>query len=264
MSRNSEKVKRWRERTKLKMIAAMGGRCCICGYNEYFVSMELHHLDPKKKEMSFGSVISNPKAWSRIVKELRKCVLVCSNCHKGVHHKLVEVPLNAPRFNEEYVNVANDLESFVEADLMDNCPVCGKLKPIVYKTCSKGCAAKLSRKIDWEQINLEALQKKGLSDSAMGSIVGVSGSAVRKRINKLARNNKRKCPCCNGDFGFDHANQKYCSSKCVSLASRKCKHPSKSQLKRDISNCTWVAIGSKYGVSDNAVRKWARKYGLIS
>jgi len=26
---------------------------------------------------------------------------------------------------------------------------------------------------------------------------------------------------------------------------------------------SWVAIASKYGVSDNAVRKWARSYGLL-
>jgi len=31
----------------------------------------------------------------------------------------------------------------------------------------------------------------------------------------------------------------------------------------DIDNMSWVAIGRKYSVSDNAVKKWARKYGLL-
>jgi uncharacterized protein YjcR len=31
----------------------------------------------------------------------------------------------------------------------------------------------------------------------------------------------------------------------------------------DIEEMSWVDIGKKYGVSCNAVRKWARKYGLI-
>jgi len=31
-----------------------------------------------------------------------------------------------------------------------------------------------------------------------------------------------------------------------------------------IDTMSWCAIGRKYKVSDNAVRKWARKYGLIS
>ncbi len=34
-------------------------------------------------------------------------------------------------------------------------------------------------------------------------------------------------------------------------------------LKEDIENLSWVAIGKKYGVSDNAVRKWAKKYGIL-
>jgi len=39
--------------------------------------------------------------------------------------------------------------------------------------------------------------------------------------------------------------------------------PSREQLELDIASSSWVSIGRKYGVSDNAVRKWARKYGLI-
>ena len=57
---------------------------------------------------------------------------------------------------------------------------------------------------------------------------------------------------------------KYCSSECAHMSYRKVKRPSKEQLRKDITNCTWIAVGSKYGVSDNAVRKWARNYGLIS
>jgi transposase-like protein len=39
--------------------------------------------------------------------------------------------------------------------------------------------------------------------------------------------------------------------------------PSKEELSNMIENMTWVAIGKKYGVSDNAVRKWAKKYKLL-
>jgi 5-methylcytosine-specific restriction endonuclease McrA len=44
---------------------------------------------------------------------------------------------------------------------------------------------------------------------------------------------------------------------------RKVVWPTVEDLKDDISKLSWVAIGKKYGVSDNAVRKWARKYGLL-
>jgi 5-methylcytosine-specific restriction endonuclease McrA len=39
--------------------------------------------------------------------------------------------------------------------------------------------------------------------------------------------------------------------------------PSKRELKNMIDTMPWVAIGRKYNVSDNAVRKWARSYKLI-
>jgi len=29
-----------------------------------------------------------------------------------------------------------------------------------------------------------------------------------------------------------------------------------------IDTMSWTAIGKKYGVSDNAVKKWARKYDI--
>ena len=47
------------------------------------------------------------------------------------------------------------------------------------------------------------------------------------------------------------------------LASRKVERPNREQLKKDIGMNSWLALGKKYGVSDNAVRKWARKYNLI-
>ena len=39
--------------------------------------------------------------------------------------------------------------------------------------------------------------------------------------------------------------------------------PTIEQLKNDIESMTWAAMGQKYGVSDNAVRKWAKYYDLL-
>jgi endogenous inhibitor of DNA gyrase (YacG/DUF329 family) len=61
----------------------------------------------------------------------------------------------------------------------------------------------------------------------------------------------------------------YCSRKCMNIdretfikSNGICK-PKKEALVEDINNLSWCAIGRKYGVSDNAVRKWARKYKII-
>lgn len=39
--------------------------------------------------------------------------------------------------------------------------------------------------------------------------------------------------------------------------------PSKEQLAQEIDSMSFIALGKKYGVSDNAVRKWAKAYGLL-
>jgi hypothetical protein len=41
---------------------------------------------------------------------------------------------------------------------------------------------------------------------------------------------------------------------------RKVPRPSYEQLLADLAELSWVAVGAKYGVSDNAVRKWLRRY----
>lgn len=54
-----------------------------------------------------------------------------------------------------------------------------------------------------------------------------------------------------------------CSVECNSIAKRVVSRPSRDQLLLDIRSMSWLAMGEKYGVSDNAVRKWARKYELL-
>ncbi len=58
-------------------------------------------------------------------------------------------------------------------------------------------------------------------------------------------------------------NRKYCSPLCCHMAQRRVKRPTKRQLKQLIQNMSWCAIGRKYGVSDNAIRQWARGYDLL-
>ena len=55
-----------------------------------------------------------------------------------------------------------------------------------------------------------------------------------------------------------------CSDSCVNLKSRKVERPSKEQLMSDMHDMSMVKVGAKYGVSDNAVRKWLKTYGLAN
>ncbi len=73
----------------------------------------------------------------------------------------------------------------------------------------------------------------------------------------------RRCDCCKRTFRPKALAQKYCSSRCSHRSQRVVKRPRKQHLARMIGKKSWVALGYRYGVSDNAVRKWARGYGLI-
>lgn len=63
--------------------------------------------------------------------------------------------------------------------------------------------------------------------------------------------------------GKKTTNKKYCSQACSSFSQRRVERPSKEQLSKDIKSMSWLAIGRKYGVTDNAVRSWARHYEII-
>ncbi|HUA50409.1 MAG TPA: hypothetical protein VMA77_34575 [Solirubrobacteraceae bacterium] len=41
---------------------------------------------------------------------------------------------------------------------------------------------------------------------------------------------------------------------------RQVERPSYEQLMADVSSMSFLAVGRKYGVSDNAIRKWIRWY----
>lgn len=51
--------------------------------------------------------------------------------------------------------------------------------------------------------------------------------------------------------------------KCSQKHQRKVERPTKEALKHMIKTKPWTTIGKEFGVSDNAVRKWARSYGII-
>jgi len=180
MSRGSEAVRRWRERTKQRMVDAFGGECCVCGYSRSLRAFDFHHRDPSQKEFHFGAIRANPQSWSAIVEELRKCVLVCNRCHAEIHDGLIEVPSTAPSFNEQFAEYKTHRTSVPT----DECPVCGQSKPTTNLTCSWKCAGSLHGKVRWETVDLIELRKTK-TFMQIGDMLGVSEAAVRKRWQKL-------------------------------------------------------------------------------
>lgn len=72
-----------------------------------------------------------------------------------------------------------------------------------------------------------------------------------------------ECPICHKVFHPRNKEQKYCSQECVRVNQQKmC--PTKEQLIKQLkeSNCNFAQAGRDFGVTDNAIRKWCKKYEL--
>lgn len=183
MSVSSNRVKTWRHRSKEKMVLAMGGKCQCCGYDKCHQALAFHHIDPSIKGMAFGSIRANPKRWDSVVEELKKCILVCHNCHSEIHAGIRELPNQYAVFNEKYT-------LFQKIQEYDLCPVCKGKKPITNRFCSPTCATTNRRKVDWDNINLiDLMNKHGISELEI--MLGVSNAAIYKRRNKILRDSKK-------------------------------------------------------------------------
>ena len=197
MNKKSQEIMRCQKRKKIHAITYFGGKCCICSYDKCIDALEFHHLKDKKEKPSY---IVMRWSWERAKKELEKCILVCSNCHREIH--AVSKPV--------------------------------ELQDLIF-----------SEKINLEDI-LEELSQKNL---------------FIKIRNWMAK----RCECCKEIFETKNDEQKYCSQRCSQMGQRKVVRPNKEELEELIKDkkIPFVHLGKLYGVSDNAVRKWAKKYGIL-
>jgi len=59
--------------------------CARCSEN-HVACMDFHHVDPKDKEYSVSDLISN-KMFTKAYKEIKKCIVLCANCHRKLHYE---------------------------------------------------------------------------------------------------------------------------------------------------------------------------------
>jgi hypothetical protein len=180
---SSSKVISWRRRTKTRMVESMGGSCQICGYNKCQGALEFHHINPFEKTISFGKVRANAVKWDIICDELKKCILLCSNCHKEVESGLIGLPQTYKQFDESF----RDYKLLEGTHIEQECAECKNL----FRT-------------------------------------------------------------------LPSSKQKYCSQSCSKKHFRKVQRPSRQTLLNELKTMSYVAVGRKYGVSDNAIRKWLK------
>lgn len=173
-TRSDDKL-RWKKRKKMQAVEMLGGKCQVCGYCKCNDALDFHHLDSEEKEFNVAQALPRWK-WERIVEEVKKCILLCANCHRELHSKQI-----------------NDVD----------------LKNLIKP---------------WIKI---------------------------------------QCPVCKKEFDTRKEDQTYCSMQCLAFSKRKALRPSKDELKTLLETTSYTKLGKMFGVSDVAVRKWAKQYGLI-
>jgi len=77
------------ERIRNKVIDIVGDRCLVCGYNRACRNICFHHVDAEDKLFNLSMREVTGLAWKRVIKEIRKCIPLCMNCHGEVHGGLI-------------------------------------------------------------------------------------------------------------------------------------------------------------------------------
>jgi hypothetical protein len=58
--------------------------CTQCGFN-HPAALDFHHIDPSTKTGSVNQFVSDGQ-YKRAMEEVKKCVVLCANCHRIHHH----------------------------------------------------------------------------------------------------------------------------------------------------------------------------------
>lgn len=75
--------------------------CRTCGETksiiEYHSSYDFHHINYLEKEFNWN--VARKKSFDGLLPEIKKCIVLCENCHQMIHTKLN----NDGTLNSEYV-----------------------------------------------------------------------------------------------------------------------------------------------------------------
>jgi hypothetical protein len=160
--------------------------------------------------------------------------------------------------------------------LVENCHYNrGRLKARLYETGLKRRQCEIcGQEEEWHGRHMSLILDhiNGVAtDNRLDNLRIVCPNCAATLDTHCGRNKKwlRPCAVCGTTFHSYAATQRHCSHTCggrstasleAAFSTRKVERPPYDQLKREIAETSWSAVGRKYGVSDNAVRKWVRWY----
>lgn len=174
------KTRKSLKRRKHQLVLAMGGGCCICGYNRCERALDFHHMDATTKNFSICQYLWLPLG--ELLEEVRKCVLICSNCHREHHEGLI-----SDETLKEKMKPDLDVSLFEETK-RNGCAYCS----VNYATFQSPYCSKKCRMFDiygefdnWKTLDLLKLAESGITTKQMGKDFNVKRSDVSNLMKEL-------------------------------------------------------------------------------
>jgi len=76
---------------KKELVKLLGGKCEECGYHKNLAALAFHHKNPEEKLFNINQRICSNLRTEELIKEVKKCKLLCMNCHTALHNPDYEV-----------------------------------------------------------------------------------------------------------------------------------------------------------------------------
>ena len=77
------KLRKWLDEYKSKLA------CERCD-ERHIACLDFHHRDRNKKDFTLGDARANGWGTERMLLEMKKCMVLCSNCHRKLHAKMAK------------------------------------------------------------------------------------------------------------------------------------------------------------------------------
>ena len=149
-----------------ELLIAYGNKCTICGYDKCDKALQFHHIHKETKMFSLDSRSLASHSMNSILEEVKKCILVCANCHTEIHSMEYD-----DLYKQEYKYRIKKVDKFcIDCDI--------KISKSATR-CDK-CQKKISRKVlrpSYEELK-EQLSK--YTYIQVGKFYGVSDNSIRK------------------------------------------------------------------------------------
>ena len=84
--REKERVKKRKQELREWLQEYKSNLSCLRCEETHIACLDFHHRDGSQKEMSISNAINYGWSVERILKEIYKCDVICSNCHRKHHY----------------------------------------------------------------------------------------------------------------------------------------------------------------------------------